>query len=198
MNDTRFTRCIDAFDALNAQDPNVTIINGANLPKELVYAQRMTEMLHRYAPQASEALQLAARCQHIQRWKSPRSDFPMTKPGYMQWRHQLKQFHAQVASQVLEEHGYEAEVIDAVCVLLKKEQLTTNADMQTLEDVIVLVFLEHDLGDFVQKHTDYTEEKFIAILRKSYLKMSEKGRAAALSLITIPADLLPVVQKAIA
>ena len=177
MNDTRFTRCIAAFDALNAQDPNVIPINGADLPKELVYAHRMTDMLHRYAPEASESLQLAARCQHIQRWKSPRSDFPMTKPGYMQWRHQLKQFHAQVASQVLAEHGYEAELIDAVCVLLKKEQLTTNADMQTLEDVIVLVFLENDLGDFVQNHRDYTEEKFIAILRKSYFKMTEKGRA---------------------
>jgi Domain of unknown function (DUF4202) len=76
--------------------------------------------------------------------------------------------------------------------------LAGNADTQTLEDVIVLAFLEHDLADFVQKHADYSEEKFITILRKSYLKMSENGRAAALRLITIPADLLPVVQKAIA
>jgi hypothetical protein len=198
MNENRFNRCIAAFDALNAQDPNIIKLDGVELPKELVYAQRMTDMLHRYAPQASEPLQLAARCQHIQRWKSPRTDFPMTKPGYLQWRHQLKQFHAQVASQVMAQHEYEAEMIDAVCSLLKKENLASNADTQTLEDVIVLVFLAHDLADFVQKHSDYTEDKLIAILRKSYLKMSEKGRTAALSLITIQADLVPVVLKAVA
>jgi DNA repair ATPase RecN len=198
MNITRFNNTISAFDAMNAEDPNLIEVNGKRLPKELVYAQRMTDMLNRYAPQASEALQLAARCQHIQRWKSPRSAFPMTKSGYLQWRHQLKTFHAQVASQVLLAHGYEDDMIQQVCSLLKKENLAGNADTQTLEDVIVLAFLEHDLADFVQKHADYSEEKFITILRKSYLKMSENGRAAALRLITIPADLLPVVQKAIA
>ena len=194
----RFNNTIAAFDALNAQDPHLLAVNEVDLPKELVYAQRMSEMLDRYAPQASETLKLAARCQHIQRWKSPRADFPMTKSGYMQWRSQLKNFHAELASQILKDNGYDEDTVVKVCGLLKKENLHADADMQTLEDVIVLAFLEHDLDEFVQKHSDYTEEKFITILRKSYLKMSIKGRAAALTLITLPAHLLPVVQKAIA
>lgn len=196
-NPTRFNNTIAAFDALNAQDPNLITINGVDLPKELVYAQRMSEMLERYTPSASEALKLAAHCQHIQRWKSPRSDFPMTKQGYMQWRGQLKNFHAEVASQVLKHHGYDETTIAKVCSLLKKENLSSDTDMQTLEDVIVLAFLEHDLEEFVQKHGDYSEEKFITILRKSYLKMSLNGRAAAMSIIKLPPHLLPVVQKAV-
>jgi hypothetical protein len=193
----RFQHTIKSFDAINAQDPNLQNIDGINRPKELVYAERLSAMLERYAPEASEALKLAARAQHIQRWISPRSDYPMTKPGYMQWRSNLKLHHAKLASKVMQDCGYDEETIQQVSALLKKENLHSNADTQTLEDVIVLAFLEHDLEAFVEKYQDYSEEKFITILRKSYMKMSEKGRAAALSLISLPTHLLPVVQKAI-
>jgi hypothetical protein len=196
-NPTRFKNTISAFDALNAQDPNILTINGEDLPKELIYAQRLSEMLDRYNPMASEALKLAARCQHIQRWKSPRSDFPMTKPGYMQWRSQLKNFHAEVALKVLSDNNYDEATVSKVCSLLKKENLSSDSDMQTLEDVIVLAFLEHDLEDFVEKHSDYSEEKFITILRKSYLKMSENGRSSAKTMIKLPSHLVPVLQKAV-
>ncbi len=194
----RFDSTITAFDAINAQDPNRITVDGKQQPKELIYAQRMTEMLNRYAPDASKTLQLAARAQHIERWSSPRSDYPMTKPGYMQWRSNLKQHHATVASRIMQDHGYDANTIQQVASLLKKEKLRSNAEVQTLEDVVVLAFLEHDLEAFVQKYADYPEEKFLTILRKSYMKMSDKGRQAALSLITIPEHLLPVVLKAVA
>jgi hypothetical protein len=197
IDQTRFNDTIACFDAMNAQDPNLLTIDGIQQPKELVYAQRLSEMLARYATDASEALNLATRAQHIQRWASPRSDYPMSKPGYMQWRSNLKKHHAEVASKVMEERGYDAEVIQQVASLLQKENLRANADTQTLEDVIVLAFLEHDLDGFITKHSDYSEEKFLIILRKSYMKMSDKGRAAALSLITIPEHLLPVVLKAV-
>lgn len=121
----------------------------------------------------------------------------MTKPGYMQWRGNLKKHHANVASKIMQEQGYDEDTTQQVVSLLKKENLHSNADMQTLEDVIVLAFLEYDLDAFVQKYSDYPEEKLLTILRKSYLKMSEKGRAAALTLITIPEHLLPVVLKAV-
>ena len=167
-------------------------------PKELVYAARLSEMLDRYAPSASEALKLAARAQHIQRWAIPRSDFPMTKPGYMQWRGKLKIYHAEIARKVLLDNEYDEDAINKVCSLLKKEDLRSDADMQTLEDVIVLAFLEHDLDAFVQKYSDYPEEKLLTILRKSYKKMSVKGQQAALQIIKLPAHLLPIIQKAIA
>lgn len=198
INQTRFNHTIAAFDAINAQDPNSQTIDGEKYPKELLYAQRLSEMLERYAPEASEALKLATRAQHIQRWISPRSDYPMTKPGYMQWRSNLKVHHAELAAKVMRENGYDDDTIQQVSSLLKKENLKSNAGTQTLEDVIVLAFLEHDLEAFVEKYKDYSEEKFITILRKSYLKMSEKGRQAALNIITIPEHLLPVVVKAIA
>lgn len=194
----RFNNTIADFDALNALDPNKVIVDGKQKPKELVYAQRMTEMLERYAPEASESLKLATRAQHIKRWAIPRSDFPMTKSGYLQWRSKLKSYHAEIAANILKDNNYDEEMIEKVSVLLKKEHLRANPDTQTLEDVIVLAFLEHDLEDFVEKYSEYPEDKFLTILRKSYLKMSDKGRAAALSLITIPEHLLPIVLKAVA
>ena len=197
MNKTRFDNTIASFDSINAQDPNSMIVDGDQHPKELIYAKRLSEMLNRYASDASETLKLATRAQHIQRWISPRSDYPMTRPGYMQWRSNLKKHHAEVASKVMQEHGYDSEAIQQVASLLKKENLHSDADTQTLEDVIVLAFLEHDLDTFVQKYSNYTEKKFLTILRKSYMKMSEKGRAAALTLITIPEHLVPVVLKAV-
>jgi hypothetical protein len=193
----RFNNTIASFDALNAQDPNNQNVDGVDRPKELVYAERLNEMLNRYAPAASEALKLATRAQHIQRWVSPRSDYPMTKPGYMQWRSNLKNHHAEVASKVMQEQNYDAETIQQVTSLLQKKNLRTNADTQTLEDVIVLAFLEHDLDAFVAKYSDYSEEKLLTILRKSYMKMSDEGRAAALTLITIPEHLVPIVLKAV-
>jgi hypothetical protein len=196
-NQIRFNNTIANFDAINSQDPNQIDVNGTQHPKALIYAERLSEMLNRYAPEASEALQLAIRAQHIQRWISPRTDYPMTKAGYMQWRSNLKNHHAELASTIMQQHGYDAATIAEVASLLKKENLRTNANTQTLEDVIVLAFLEHDLADFVLKYNDYSEEKFLTILRKSYMKMSEKGRAAALTLIHIPAHLLPIVLKAV-
>jgi ribosomal 50S subunit-associated protein YjgA (DUF615 family) len=197
-NETRFNITISKFDTINANDPNQLIVNGKQQPKELVYAQRLSEMLDRYAPEASETLKLAARAQHIQRWITPRNDYPMTKSGYLQWRTHLKNHHAEVASNVMREYGYDVKTIQQVASLLKKENLRSNAEMQTLEDVIVLAFLAHDLEAFVQKYSDYPEEKLLTILRKSYMKMSDNGRAAALSLITIPEHLLPIVLKAVA
>ena len=59
---------------------------GEPLPKELLDAQRMTEMIGRYAPDASEVAQLAVRAQHIKRWTVPRDGYPMTREGYHAWR----------------------------------------------------------------------------------------------------------------
>ncbi len=197
MNE-QFHATLAIFDKLNSEDPNTVLLDGAAQPKAFLYAQRMSEMLARYAPNASEPLQLATRSQHIQRWKIPRADYPLTKPGYFQWRTRLKAFHAEVVSKVLIEQGYDNATVDKVCALLKKENLKSDPDMQTLEDVIVLAFLEHDLIDFANLHPEYSEDKFVDILRKSYLKMSPKGREAALKLIKLPEALMPIIQKAIA
>ena len=59
-DEARFKLAIAGFDALNNQDPNHEIVNGKTYPKELLYAERMSAMLKRYAADASETLQLAA------------------------------------------------------------------------------------------------------------------------------------------
>ena len=82
----RFTKAIRRFDAANAEDPETEVVEGESYPRELLYAQRMSAWLERYAPDASEALRLAVRCQHIRRWVIPRRDYPMDRRGYLQWR----------------------------------------------------------------------------------------------------------------
>ena len=98
---------------------------------------------------------------------------------------------------MLNEVGYDDDTIARVCSLVRKEHLQQDAEVQTLEDVIVLVFLESYLEDFVRTHRDYDEAKLIDILRKSLRKMSAHGREAALTIIELPPSLLPTIQKAV-
>ena len=194
----RFARAIARFDAANAEDPHRDTEGGRESPKELLYAERLTAMLARFAPGATEALRLAARCQHIQRWKIPRADYPMTRTGYQHWRMRLRDLHADVASAILRDTGYDNATIARVCSLIRKEALKTDAEAQALEDVVNLVFLESYLEDFVVKHAGYDTAKFVDILKKTAKKMSACGREAALTLISPPAALLPLIRSAMA
>jgi ribosomal 50S subunit-associated protein YjgA (DUF615 family) len=197
VNQERFEQALARFDAANAEDPNHETVDGRQVAKELIYGQRVSEMLERFAPEASEPLKLAARCQHIRRWAIPRSDYPQTTFGYKQWRAHLKKFHAETAGQILREVGYDEATIKRVQSLLRKEALKVNADTQTLEDVVDLVFLENHLDDFVKKYSHYDEAKLADILRKTWKKMSPRGHDAALKLIKLPEHLAPFVIKAV-
>jgi hypothetical protein len=166
----RFQQAMARFDALNAQDPS-----GQQLP----YARRMTDWLDRLAPDATEPLRLAARSQHLMRWRIPRGQFPMGRAGYLQWRTRLYDFHADEAGKVLREVGYDEPTIQRVRSLIRKERIKSDPEMQLLEDVICLVFLENYFADFAR---DHDEEKLVRILRKTWRKMSERGHEAALGL----------------
>jgi len=192
----RFDRAIARFDAANAEDPNRETVDGRERPKELVYAERMTAMLGRFAPGASEVVRLAARCQHIQRWKIPRTEYPMDRIGYLQWRKRLNKVHAQIAGDILRDVGYDEATIGHVGTLLKKEALKADPEAQALEDVVDLVFLESYLADFVVKHGQYDTAKFTDILAKTGKKMSARGRDAAVTLIKLPPELRAVVREA--
>ena len=174
-----FLTAIGRFDALNRLDPNSESFEGKKFPKEYLYSKRMTAWLKRLAPNASEALRLAARSQHIARWQMPRSDYSMDRRGYLAWRTNLNKFHATKASEILREVGYDAETIMQVEGLLLKKRLKHNPEMQVLEDVICLVFLESYLSDFSKKQGT---EKLIAIIQKTWKKMSDQGHEAALTL----------------
>lgn len=167
------------FDSVNANDPNLERIDGREVPKELLYAQRMTSTLMDFAPGASEALKLTARCQHIRRWEIPRDDYEMNRKGYLKWRQELKKFHAEVATEILTVIGYSKEIIERVRFLLLKKQLKKDSETQILEDVICLVFLKYYFEPFMVKHDD---PKIVSILRKTWHKMSPKGQSVAMKI----------------
>lgn len=179
----KFQAALRRFDEENANDPNRQVVDGISQPQELIYAQWLTDWVLKLAPDASEALRLAARCQHLCRWMIPRSSFPMTKPGYLQWRHKLKQFHAERAGEILRAVGYSEDVILRVQNLNLKRHFPSDPESRILEDALCLVFLERQLADLL---TRSTEEKVINALQKSWAKMSPAGQAAALKLSYAP------------
>jgi hypothetical protein len=172
----RFAKAIAAFDAYHLNDPNQEKVNGQVFPKELLYARRMTEKLAGFAPDADDSIKLAARCQHIGRWEIPRSNYPMNKKGYLQWRNEEKSHHAKIAEDILATCTYDQETIDRVKFLLLKKELYTHPETQLLEDVVCLVFIEYYLEDFAAKHED---EKVVDILRKTIRKMTPTGVKSA-------------------
>ena len=188
-----FEQAIARFDAANAEDPNKEILEGAEHPRELLYAGRMSAWLERLEPDAAESVRLAARCQHIRRWTIARGQYPDGRVGYLQWRATLAKFHAETAGQILRDVGYDDETIRRVQSLLKKESLKTDLEAQLLEDVICLVFLENYFADFAQKHD---EQKLIAILRKTWKKMSPRGQKVALEL-PMPTEARRLVEKSL-
>lgn len=198
MTQQQFQAAIAAFDLANEQDPNKDFVDGREYPKELLYAQRMSDMQQRYAPDASEAVKLAVRAQHIQRWKIPRSNYPMDKPGYMLWRTTLYKFHAETAGNLMKEVGYDDEMTGRVKGIVSKRELKTNPETQMMEDIVDLVFLEHYLLAFAGQHPDYDEAKWILIIKKTWNKMSPRAHEFALSgKILLPEELVPLILKAV-
>lgn len=190
----RFDATIAAFDAANAEDPN----RDEGQPKELLYARRMSAMLARFAPDASEAVQLAVRAQHIQRWKTPRSSYSADRQGYLQWRTGLYRFHAETAGRIMAEHGYDVETIERVKSAVGKKGLKVNAETQLLEDVTDLVFLEHYIAGFAAQHPEYDEAKWIDIIRKTWQKMSREARDFVLAgKVSLPETAKPLILKAV-
>lgn len=194
MADRRLTAVLAAIDDANAKDPNRAAGDGGDRPAELVYAERMSRCLDRLYPDASDLLRIAARGQHIERWTSPRSDFPMTREGYLRWRSELKRYHADRVGALMAEAGYDSDDIQKVKALILKQRLKRDPEAQALEDVVCVVFLEDYFADFAAKHDD---AKVVDILRKTWAKMSPHGRDAALTL-SLPQEARRLVETALA
>ncbi|HTQ50783.1 MAG TPA: DUF4202 domain-containing protein [Candidatus Acidoferrales bacterium] len=175
----RFEAAFRRFDEENARDPNRETAEGVARPRELLYAQRLSDWVSRLQPDASEALRLAARCQHLCRWEIPRQSYPMTRAGYLQWRATLKKFHAQKAGDMLRELGYPDETIRRVQDLNLKKYFPDDPESRVLEDALCLVFLQYQLADLAARTK---EDKTINALQKSWQKMTAAARAEALKL----------------
>lgn len=163
----RLARAYDLIDAANAADPE---------GRAEAYGRNMSAALARFRPEASEPLKIAARAQHIERWTIPRSAYPEGRIPYLTWRKELQKLHAKRAGEIMAQCGYGEDDIARAASLLKKERLKQDAEAQTLEDVICLVFLEHEAEPFIAKHDD---DKVRDILAKTARKMSPEGLAAA-------------------
>jgi len=185
----RFGEAMAGIDALHAEDPE----KEAGQAKELLYAQRMSDWLAKLAPQASEPLRLAVRCQHLRRWAIPRSAYPEGKVGYLRWRREEALAHAALAGEILGKAGYDASTVQRVQSLVKKERARHDPEAQLVEDTACLVFLEFEFAAFAAKHD---EAKLVDILRKTWAKMSPQGRDQALGL-QLPAHLRALVGKAL-
>lgn len=175
----RLEQALARFDTENARDPNMEIADGAGYPRELLYARRLTEWVLKFAPDASESLRLAARCQHLCRWMIPRHTQPMNRAGYLRWRNELKEFHARRSAEILREVGYPEEMIERVRALNLKLNFPADPESQVLEDALCLVFLEFQ---FAELATKTPRAKLINAVKKTWQKMSPTAREKALAL----------------
>ncbi|MGO8696591.1 MAG: DUF4202 domain-containing protein [Limisphaerales bacterium] len=175
----RLQKALARFDAENARDPNMEIADGAGYPRELLYARRLTGWVLKLSPEASESLRLAARCQHLCRWMIPRETQPMTRPGYLRWRNELREFHARRSAEILREVGYPEEIIEQVRALNLKRHFPADPESRVLEDALCLVFLEFQFADLAGKTP---EDKVINAVKKSWQKMTPAARERALAL----------------
>lgn len=182
----RLTATLNDIDHCNAQDPHVDNDGGQSVPKELLYARRMSAWLRQLQPHASERLQIAVRAQHLERWLRPRRDYPMDRDGYKRWRTDCAAYHARRAGEIMAKHGYDQSDIDCVGAAIRKENLKTNSEAQTLEDCAALVFLAHHFDTFAAEHADYSDEKMLKIVRRTWAKMSAAGQAAAMTIAFSP------------
>ena len=198
MSQQAFDEVVKLMDAANSEDPNIEMADGKKWPKELLYSHRMADMLARYKPGADQVIQLGIRGQHMLRWKSPRTDYPMDRKGYHQWRTALYTFHANSVAELMAKVGYDDESLERVRQAVGKKAIKKNVDTQLLEDVVGLVFIEHYMLAFAEKHPEYDEDKWIDIIRKTWRKMSSDAHDFALSGdLILPEPLIPLIQKSV-
>ena len=199
MSANIFEKAKELINQANSEDPN-KVVDSENRewPKELLYSHHMSDMLERFAPESDNEMKLAIQAQHIQRWKSPRSDYPMNRKGYHQWRTALYTFHADTVAALMEQAGYVEDSLERVKQAVGKKALKKNPDTQLLENIAALVFIEHYMLEFAGKHPEYDEAKWIDIIRKTWRKMSPTAQEFALSgSIELPTTLIPLIQKAL-
>ncbi|MGB4829363.1 MAG: DUF4202 domain-containing protein [Paracoccaceae bacterium] len=170
----RLAVALVAVDAANAADPK----GEAGL-----YAQRMTAELARLEPRASEVLQIACRGQHVERWLLPRADFAIGKAGYLAWRREQGRRHAARVAGIMAAAGYWPQDCDRVAVLLRKEGIKRDAEVQALEDVICFVFLRWYFGPFTEGKDPAA---VLDIVAKTAGKMSAAARGRVLVEFSLP------------
>lgn len=170
----RLTRALAAIDAANDQGPDKA---------DLVYGQRMSDELAALYPDASDALRIACRGQHIERWRLPRSDYPEGREGYLTWRREQAHRHAARVAEIMGEVGYDPDAIEAAGRMLRKEGIKRDPAVQALEDVACFTFLRWYAGEFLPTQNAAAIER---IVNRTARKMSSMARRRALAEFSLP------------
>ncbi|HUR76788.1 MAG TPA: DUF4202 domain-containing protein [Acidimicrobiales bacterium] len=170
-----FAAAIEAIDAANAQDPRTLTVRGSSRPWALGEGELATLWLDELRPDAPDALRLAVRAHHLRRFETPRASYPEGRAGYLKWRKHLYDVAADHAAVILRAAGYDEDTVSRVSDLMHKRNLKTDADAQTYEDVLCLVFLESQFQDFAARTA---APKLGDIVAKTLAKMSAPAKAA--------------------
>lgn len=186
---------LDAIDDANRADPRSALDdNGKEQPEAYLYGLRMTSELERlFGNSASDVLRISARGQHIERWLLKRSDYPKGRTGYLKWRRDQGRAHGDRLAGLMADAGYTPETCARAGVLLRKEGIKRDSEVQQLEDIICFTFLKWYFGPFAAKHP---QEKVLDIVSKTAVKMSVQARAQVLSEFDLPGDLKDAVRAA--
>lgn len=179
---------IAAFDAAHAQDPK---------NKELDYVHSIEKWIAVLVEQPSEALLLAAHCQHFERWVIKRDTYPTGRAGYLQWRIDVATRQGERVAEIMNAHNCDSELTARASALTGKKvpRSDTSTDgqaAQALEDAACLVFLEEQAADFAPKYMD----KVLPVIQKTWAKMSDRGHELALEL-DLPKEVTALVTEAL-
>ena len=192
MNE-RYQAAILAIDRANACDTTRLSSGSSQEPKEIVHGRMVSDWILRLLPEASEALRLAGRAHHLERWKIPRASYPDGREGYLLWRRDLQDHHVQRAREILADLGYDDALLERVETILRKRRLRSDPEVQCFEDALCLVFLETQFRDLAHR---LGEDKMVEVLRRTLVKMSPHGKRAATE-IALPAGESALLAKAL-
>ena len=154
-------------------------VRGETLPLALAHgrlAVGWVTFLHHDAP---ATLLLAARAHHLRRWEVPRASYPEGRAGYLRWRKDQKARHARDVGDILADAGFPPADIARVQALVRRDQLATDPETQTLEDAACLVFIETQLAEVAGR---LEHAHVLDVIRKTAKKMTPKGLAATAAL----------------
>jgi hypothetical protein len=192
----RLEGVLAAIDAVNATDPGLIAVAGVATPLALAEgraADRWVLHLRGGDPQVTpDALRIAARGHHLRRWETPRESYPEGRDGYLAWRTHLYEVHAGHLQELMLVGGYGEAEVGSMRRMLRKERIKSNPDVQSYEDSVALAFLELQFPPFAAKTP---RDAMIRALSRTWKKMSEGGRKAALS-IPYPPELIPLLLEA--
>ncbi|MBA3653549.1 MAG: DUF4202 domain-containing protein [Actinobacteria bacterium] len=179
--DARLRDTLAAIDAVNAEDPNRLVVRGEERPKALGEAELATDWVTQLVPEPSAALLLAVRAHHLRRWTIPRSTYPDGRAGYLRWRRDLHDVHADDVAVIMGEHGWDDATVTRVQDIIRKRGLgrINDAELQAFEDALCLVFIETQYDALAGRLAD---ETMTNVVDKTLKKMSAQGQALAATL----------------